>query len=204
MTNALTDRTPEQAIQRVMLTRHPILRAIHDVMQAIEACGASPELTRAVILAGRLSEPAATILDAHDAALRLWNEAGEECQKAQRLWHAEAIRAEKAETASGGLRRAGEILLARAELAEHQLITCGVAATHPDAGLTLTGAYKDWDSPQAEDVRKLRATTACVRGALIGLLNAIAGADLPIDLSPERQALVHAITQARRVLAATK
>lgn len=45
-----------------------------------------------------------------------------------------------------------------ASLMEHKVITCGVAAHHPDANLTRTGAYADkWDSPQAEDVRNLRA-----------------------------------------------
>lgn len=40
----------------------------------------------------------------------------------------------------------------------HKVITCGVAATHPNANLTNTGAYKEkWDSPQAESVRSLRA-----------------------------------------------
>lgn len=34
------------------ISKHPILRAIYDTMQAIEVCGASPELTRAVTLAG--------------------------------------------------------------------------------------------------------------------------------------------------------
>lgn len=44
------------------------------------------------------------------------------------------------------------------ELREHQLLTCGVAATHPDPNLTRTGAYATkWDSQQAEEVRQLRA-----------------------------------------------
>jgi len=43
-------------------------------------------------------------------------------------------------------------------LLTHKVITCGVAASHPDANLTRTGAYADqWDSPQAESVRALRA-----------------------------------------------
>lgn len=54
-------------VQRLNLYRHPILQAIYDVMQAIELCGASPELTEAVVLAGKLSEQAATILDERDA-----------------------------------------------------------------------------------------------------------------------------------------
>ena len=40
----------------------------------------------------------------------------------------------------------------------HQVICCGVAARHPDATLTTRGAYAGkWNSPQAEEVRKLRA-----------------------------------------------
>lgn len=44
------------------------------------------------------------------------------------------------------------------DLLTHKIITCGVAATHPDANLTRAGAYAGkWDSPQAEAVRALRA-----------------------------------------------
>ena len=40
----------------------------------------------------------------------------------------------------------------------HQVICCGVAASHPDATLTTRGAYAgQWNSAQAEEVRKLRA-----------------------------------------------
>jgi outer membrane murein-binding lipoprotein Lpp len=40
----------------------------------------------------------------------------------------------------------------------HQVICCGVAASHPDATLTTQGAYAGkWNSAQAEEVRKLRA-----------------------------------------------
>ena len=40
----------------------------------------------------------------------------------------------------------------------HQVICCGVAASHPDAMLTTRGAYAGkWNSAQAEEVRKLRA-----------------------------------------------
>lgn len=39
----------------------------------------------------------------------------------------------------------------------HQVLCCGVAASHPDATLTMRGAYAGkWNSPQAEAVRKLR------------------------------------------------
>lgn len=43
------------------------------------------------------------------------------------------------------------------KLMEHKVITCGVAATHPDAALTMRADYMKWDSPQAEAVRALRA-----------------------------------------------
>jgi hypothetical protein len=40
----------------------------------------------------------------------------------------------------------------------HQVICCGVAASHPDATLTTRGAYAGkWNSAQAEEVRKLRS-----------------------------------------------
>jgi hypothetical protein len=44
------------------------------------------------------------------------------------------------------------------ETLTNQVICCGVAARHPDATLTTRGAYAGkWNSPQAEEVRKLRA-----------------------------------------------
>ena len=43
-------------------------------------------------------------------------------------------------------------------LLTHKCITCGVAASHPDAGLAHRGAYASvWDSSQAQAVRELRA-----------------------------------------------
>jgi len=68
--------------------------------------------------------------------------------------------------------REGELMKARLEckLREHQLITCGVAATHPDPNLTRTGAYADkWDSQPAEEVRQLRAERDNARAALAAL-----------------------------------
>lgn len=57
--------------------------------------------------------------------------------------------------------------VAECKLMEHKVITCGVAAHHPDANLTRTGAYAEkWDSPQAEDVRKLRAERDAARQEL--------------------------------------
>ena len=41
--------------------------------------------------------------------------------------------------------------------ATHKVITCGVAASHPDPTLSRRKAYGGkWDSPQAEEVRALR------------------------------------------------
>lgn len=49
-------------------------------------------------------------------------------------------------------------LMAEVNLLTHKVITCGVAASHPDPNLTRQGAYVEkWDSPQADAVRKLRA-----------------------------------------------
>ena len=43
------------------------------------------------------------------------------------------------------------------DLLTHKLITCGVAASHPDAGLSKRGRYAaKWDSPMAQEVRTLR------------------------------------------------
>lgn len=48
-------------------------------------------------------------------------------------------------------------LSAELNLRTHQVITCGVAASHPDANLSRTGAYAGkWNSAQAEEVRVLR------------------------------------------------
>ena len=48
-------------------------------------------------------------------------------------------------------------LHAEVDLLTHKVITCGVAATNQDAGLTLTGAYAEkWGSAQAHQVRELR------------------------------------------------
>ncbi len=48
-------------------------------------------------------------------------------------------------------------LCKHADILTHQIITCGVAASHPDSNLSRTGAYAGkWNSAQAEEVRKLR------------------------------------------------
>jgi|GEM_PF-3855029 len=44
------------------------------------------------------------------------------------------------------------------KLVTHKLLTCGVAATHPDAWLSRRKSYgREWNSPQAERVRQVRA-----------------------------------------------
>lgn len=61
-------------------------------------------------------------------------------------------------------REDAEMWRKEAKLNELRVITCGVAATHPDASLTLTGAYAcKWDTQQAGQVRALRerADRAC-------------------------------------------
>lgn len=49
----------------------------------------------------------------------------------------------------------------------HQVLCCGVAASHPDAALTTRGAYAGrWNSKQAEAVRALRADRDSLRAEL--------------------------------------
>lgn len=54
----------------------------------------------------------------------------------------------------------------------HKVITCGVAARHPDKSLSRTGAYAGkWDSTQADDVRKLRDKYEAAHDALKALID---------------------------------
>lgn len=46
------------------ISKHPILRQISEVVSAIEACGASQQLTNAVVLACGLYKPAAELIEA--------------------------------------------------------------------------------------------------------------------------------------------
>lgn len=53
----------------------------------------------------------------------------------------------------------GEVAMLRDALhiETHKVITCGVAASHPDASLSSRMEYAGkWDSPQAQEVRALR------------------------------------------------
>ena len=73
-------------------------------------------------------------------------------------------RADKAE-------RERDEALKECKLLEHKVITCGVAAAHPNAALTETGAYKEkWNSPQAESVRQLRRELAAARQEIEALM----------------------------------
>jgi hypothetical protein len=45
------------------LSRHPIMRAIYDACQAVEACGASVALTAAVTAVGNITPHAERLLD---------------------------------------------------------------------------------------------------------------------------------------------
>jgi len=58
-----------------------------------------------------------------------------------------------------------DALKKESDLRQHMVITCGVAARHPDPALTRTGAYAaEWNSQQAEDVRALRSDRDRLRG----------------------------------------
>lgn len=50
----------------VNLLRHPLIKQAYDVMQAIEVCEASENLTKAVILAGELMNNIDKFLDCYD------------------------------------------------------------------------------------------------------------------------------------------
>ncbi len=51
------------------ISKHPVLRQISELMHAIEVCGASPELTRAVCLAEALYQPVEALVDSKTAVL---------------------------------------------------------------------------------------------------------------------------------------
>lgn len=61
-----------------------------------------------------------------------------------------------------------------AELREHQVIACGVAATHPDPNLTRMGAYaKKWVSRQCDEVWSLRTERDALRSRVEALEKAL-------------------------------
>ncbi len=79
----------------------------------------------------------------------------------------ERQRCAAAESALSEARAEVESLRKALALETHKVITCGVAASHPDAGLSLRGVYGgEWNSPQAEEVRTLRTNHDEARAAL--------------------------------------
>jgi hypothetical protein len=71
----------------------------------------------------------------------------------------------------------------------HQVLCCGVAASHPDATLTTRGAYAGkWNSAQAEEVRKLRIDRDQTREELAALRASLS--EPVLFVSPE-QLLAH-------------
>ncbi len=92
-------------------------------------------------------------------------------QELHAAWEKRAYEAEAALTEMRAERdealKDAKVLRASHKLLTHKIITCGIAATHPNADLTKTGAYADdWDSPQAQSVRELRAELAEARARL--------------------------------------
>src|SRR6266540_803518 len=78
--------------------------------------------------------------------------------------HYAAGRQADGETVGGEILDAFRSFRTEVALLTHKIITCGVAASHPDAGLSRRGAYAGaWDSPQAEEVRALRAERDALR-----------------------------------------
>ena len=65
---------PNSGVFMPDLSKHPILRQIHELIGAIEVCGASPELTRAVCMAAALYEPAEALVDSNVAFLDVTQE----------------------------------------------------------------------------------------------------------------------------------
>lgn len=58
------------------INKHPILREISAVVSAIEACGASPQLTQAVVLASDLYRSAEALIDGQAPVARAHAPAG--------------------------------------------------------------------------------------------------------------------------------
>lgn len=64
----------EDGVYRLNLYRHPLFIQIYELTQQIEKCGASPELTEAVIKASALNESVAKLIDERDKLLRSFDE----------------------------------------------------------------------------------------------------------------------------------
>jgi cytochrome P450 len=74
-------------------------------------------------------------------------------------WHAAIVALfDERESDAEALRAENDAWRKQCDTLTHQVICCGVAASHPDATLTTRGAYAGkWNSRQAEEVRQLRA-----------------------------------------------
>jgi multidrug efflux pump subunit AcrA (membrane-fusion protein) len=78
---------------------------------------------------------------------------------------ADALEAANARIAALEVERDG--FRKQADLYQHMVITCGVAARHSDANLSKTGAYAGkWNSQQANEVRALRDDRDALRDQL--------------------------------------
>jgi hypothetical protein len=72
------------------------------------------------------------------------------CKRAHALLSSQQTRIAELERERDGFK-------AECDLNLHRVLTCGVAAEHPNADLTRTGAYAEkWNTKQAESVRSLR------------------------------------------------
>jgi hypothetical protein len=101
-------------------------------------------------------------------------------------------------TDAGLVRRGADVLAMQAariaalegerQLLTHKVITCGVAASHSDAGLSTRGEYgTTWNSQQAQEVRALRAKYEAAEAALAearGLITDLAENGLRFSLNP--------------------
>ena len=84
----------------------------------------------------------------------------------------------------------------QATLNQHMVITCGVAASHPDPNLSRTGAYASaWNSEQANKVRALRDERDCLRARVAELDAHIAAASVGDSRAAFETALVELVNK---------
>lgn len=76
-------------------------------------------------------------------------------------------------------------------LMEHKVITCGVAASYPDATLTTRGDYLKWDSPQAQSVRTMRTDLESRLAAVLALADEWVSEVGTSDCPTHTMAVVH-------------
>ncbi|MGB8421402.1 hypothetical protein [Paraburkholderia sp.] len=84
----------------------------------------------------------------------------------------------------------------QATLNQHMVITCGVAASHPDPNLSRTGAYASaWNSEQANKVRALRDDRDRLRARVAELDAHIAAASVGDSRAAFETALVELVNK---------